>query len=187
MKTLRRKVEVKKMHRSLFEPKVELCFLLQDWDDAYNVGGMFRIGDAAGATELVMTGKTPVPPHPQIGVTSLGQHRRLPYRYFKSHLEACDCLKREGWSLIAVEIAGGAQHYMEFEYPEKTCLVLGNEGAGVYSDVMRKCDAAVLIPMAGKGRSLNVHVAAAVVGFQALFGKFSSPPLVFCEDSHNSD
>jgi tRNA G18 (ribose-2'-O)-methylase SpoU len=33
--------------------------------------------------------------------------------------------------------------------------------------VMTQVDASVFIPMAGKGRSLNVHVAAAIVGFEA--------------------
>jgi tRNA(Leu) C34 or U34 (ribose-2'-O)-methylase TrmL len=32
---------------------------------------------------------------------------------------------------------------------------------------MKLCDSAVFIPMAGKGRSLNVHVAAAIVAFEA--------------------
>ncbi|MDR3689230.1 MAG: TrmH family RNA methyltransferase [Fimbriimonas sp.] len=35
---------------------------------------------------------------------------------------------------------------------------------------MKHCDAAVCIPMAGKGRSLNVHVAGAVVAFQVRHG-----------------
>jgi tRNA G18 (ribose-2'-O)-methylase SpoU len=46
--------------------------------------------------------------------------------------------------------------------------VLGNEGAGVYGSVMKQCDSAVFIPMAGKGRSINVHVAAAIIAFDAV-------------------
>ena len=142
--------------------------LLQDWDDAYNVGGMFRVADACGVTELVLTGKTPlVGDSPQIAVTSMGAHRRVQWRQIISYVEACVQLKEEGYSLVAIEVAEGAQHYMEFEYPEKCCLILGSEGAGVYGSVMKQCDAAVFIPMAGKGRSLNVHVAGAIVAFEA--------------------
>ena len=43
--------------------------------------------------------------------------------------------------------------------------MLGNEANGVYGSVMKHRDGAVYIPMLGKGRSLNVHVAAAIVGF----------------------
>lgn len=170
MKTIRRKVDVRKLHKTALQSAssgVQLCFLLQDWEDAYNVGGLFRVADACGAEELIMTGRTPYPPHPQIGVTSIGQHRRVPWRYFESHTEAAELLISEGWTLVAVEIATSAENYRTFAYPEKTCLVLGNEAKGIYGTVMQKCAASVFIPMAGKGRSLNVHVSAAVIAFEA--------------------
>jgi 23S rRNA (guanosine2251-2'-O)-methyltransferase len=146
---------------------VEICFLLQDLDDAYNVGGLFRVADGVGASELICTGKTPVPPNPMISVTSLGAHRRISCRYFKHHLDAVDALKAEGWSLVALEIADGAANFRQFSYPTKTCLILGNEANGVYGSVLAKVDSSVFIPMFGKGRSLNVHVAAAIVAFEA--------------------
>ena len=146
---------------------MDLVILLQDWDDAYNVGGMFRVGDACGAKELILTGKTPSPEVPMVGVTSMGAHRRLPYREIKRYDDAMKLMREEGYTLVAVEIAEGAEHYKDYQYPDKTCLVLGNEGAGIYSSVIKACDAAVYIPMAGKGRSLNVHVAAAIIAFEA--------------------
>jgi 23S rRNA (guanosine2251-2'-O)-methyltransferase len=146
----------------------DLIFLLQDWSDGYNVGGLFRVAAACGARELVMIGKTPVPPHPMIGVTSLGMHRRVPFRQFPKWVDAVAALKQEGYSLVAVEISEDAEHYMAFDFPEKTCLVLGSEGAGISNGLLKSCDAAIYIPMYGKGRSLNVHVAAAVVAFEAM-------------------
>lgn len=150
--------------------EIELAFFLQDWTDPYNVGGLFRVADACGAAEVILAGKTPAPPHPQISVTSLGNHRRVAFRQFDRYDDAADQLVSEGYSLIAVEVAEGAQHYMSYPYPAKVCLVLGNEQTGVYGSVMKRCSGAVYIPMAGKGRSLNVHVAAAVVGFEVLLG-----------------
>ncbi|RYG49485.1 TrmH family RNA methyltransferase [bacterium] len=167
MRTLMKKTAVRQLHASEAASDIEIAFWLQDWDDPYNVGGMFRVADAVGAEEMILTGKTPQPPHPQISVTSLGHHRRVPFRHFPRHDDAAKTLKEEGWSLIAVEIASEAQHYMHFEYPAKTCFVLGNEGAGLYGNVVKACEAAVFIPMAGKGRSVNVHVAAAIVAFEA--------------------
>lgn len=148
-------------------PDRQLAVWMQDWEDAYNVGGMFRVADAAGAHELVASGKTPVPPNPMVGVTSMGAHRRIACRHFERHDAAAEYLLSAGYRLIAVEIAADSQPYHRFDYPARVCLVLGNEGAGVYDYVLRKCDASVFVPMAGKGRSINVHVAAAVVAFQA--------------------
>ncbi|MEP0767025.1 MAG: tRNA methyltransferase [Fimbriimonadia bacterium] len=168
---IRKKTALRK-ERKAFEsqhpPQKHLAFLLQDWQDGYNVGGMFRVAAACGARELVLVGRTPTPPHPMIGVTSMGMHRRVPFRTFEKWTEALTVLKQEGYSLVAVEVAEGAEHYMAFEYPQKTCLVLGAEGGGIGNRLIEACDAAVYIPMYGKGRSLNVHVAAAVVAFELM-------------------
>lgn len=168
---IRKKTELRQQRKSFVEkagPKRDLVFLLQDWSDAYNVGGLFRVAAACGASELILIGRTPAPPDPMISVTSLGMHRRVPFRSFKKWDEAVAALKKEGYSLIGVEITPDAQHYMSFDYPSKTCLVLGNEGAGITPGLLRACDFAVMIPMYGKGRSLNVHVAGAIVAFEAM-------------------
>lgn len=171
MDAIRGKTAVREMFREFrreHPPTIEIAFLLQDWTDAYNVGGMFRVADACGAKELIGTGRTPGPPNPMIGVTSLGHHRRVPYRHIEYHEDAALALKGDGYHLVAIEIAEGAVCYTELAYPAKVCFVLGNEEAGIYPKVMRHRDAAVFIPMYGKGRSMNVHVAAAVVAFHAL-------------------
>jgi len=167
------------MHKEHFPEqarKIQLAILLQDWEDPYNVGGMFRTADACGISELIMSGKSPTPPHPQIAVTSLGHHRRVEWRHIARYDDACRLLKQEGYQLVAVEIAEGAANYREFPYADKVCLVLGNEARGVYGSVMQQCDGAVFIPMAGKGRSLNVQTAAAVVAFEVLLGERASAP-----------
>lgn len=177
MKTIRGKTAARKLQkdfRAQYPSTIELAFLLQDWDDAYNVGGMFRVADGVGASLMVMTGHTPTPPDPMIGVTSLGHHRRIPHRHFKVHEDAARFLVENGWTLVAVEIAEDSTPYFEYRFPPKTCLVLGNEVNGVYAGVLKHCAAAVHIPMLGKGRSLNVHVAGAVVAYSARFGERQS-------------
>ena len=156
-KTLRSKTAIRRLHERFsaeFGREMTIALLLQDWDDPYNVGGMFRVADGVSAKE-------------QIHVTSMGHHRRIPWRYFERHEEAIARLKMEGYHLVAIEIAQGAQHYKLYPYPEKVCFVVGNEVNGVYGKVLSLCDGAVFIPMAGKGKSLNVVVAAAIVAFEA--------------------
>jgi tRNA (guanosine-2'-O-)-methyltransferase len=77
-------------------------------------------------------------------------------------------LRDEGYQIVAVEVAEGAASYRDFDYADKVCLVLGNEKKGVYPNVLRQCNGAVIIPMAGKGRSLNVVVAGSIVAYEAL-------------------
>lgn len=171
-KTIRSKTGVRELYKRFkqeFQTDLELWFFLQDWEDPYNVGGMFRVADACGAKGMIMTGKTPCPPHPQIHVTSMGHHRRVFFRYFESHLAGVSFAQKKGLSLVAVELAEGAVAYFDYDWPQKVCLILGSETEGIHDGVMAARDAAVYIPQIGKGRSMNVHVSAAVVGFHALF------------------
>ena len=124
---------------------------------------------------MVFTGRTPIPPHEVIDRTSRGHDRRVPWRHIPQMDEALDTLKVEGYHLVALETAQGARCYLEYPYPSRVCLVLGNETKGVYPAILAKCDGAVFIPMYGKGPSLNVHVAGALVAYQALLGGGDSP------------
>ena len=160
--------EERKAFEQSFPKQRELVFLLQDWDDGYNVGGLFRVAAACGASELVLVGKTPDLSDPRVGVTSMGFHRRVNVRQFKKWAEAVEVLNDEGFTLVAVEVTDTAEHYMSCDYGDKCCLVLGNEGGGISPGLLKACDKSVVIPMYGKGRSLNVHVAGAVVAFEAM-------------------
>lgn len=171
LRQLKKKTETRRFLRDFAEQtrfKRSLKFILQDWEDPYNVGSLFRAADACGALEVICTGRTPIPPHPQISVTSLGNHRRVNWRQSIRHDDAIRSLREEGFQIVAVEVAEGAIGYRDFEYADKVCLLLGSERKGVYPNVLRQCDGAVMIPMAGKGRSLNVAVAGAIVAYEAL-------------------
>ena len=173
-----KKVEVKRLFERAardYPPRVELAFLLQSLEDPLNVGSMFRIAAACGALELVFTGPTPTPPHEEIDRTARGHERRVAWRRIVRIDEAAATLKAEGYHLVALETAQGAACYLEYDYPEKVCLVLGNETKCVYPQTLSLCDGAVYIPMYGKGPSMNVHVAGALVAYRALMGRDAKP------------
>jgi len=172
-----RKTGIKRLYKDMAKTRplhAEIAFLLQSLDDPVNVGALFRIADACGARELVLTGSTPTPPHPGIGLTARGADRRMAWRQIPRIEDATTTLKSEGYHLVALEIADEAQVYTDYAYPNKVCLVLGSEGKGVWPKTLRLCDGTVFIPMYGKGPSLNVHVAAALVAYHILTPQ---PPL----------
>lgn len=166
-----RKVEIRRLFEQTARdnpPQAEVAFLLQSLDDPRNVGSLFRIADAVGARELVCTGKTPVPPHDEIDRTSRGHDRRVPWRRIADTHEAVMALKAEGYQMVALETARGTRPFLDFAWGDKVCLVLGNESNGVYAATLGQCDGAVFVPMYGKGPSMNVHVAAALVAYQVI-------------------
>jgi tRNA (guanosine-2'-O-)-methyltransferase len=145
----------------------DLVFLLQDVNDPVNVGSLFRTADAVGAS-LLLTGTTPQPPHSGISMTSRGLERSVSWEYVKDVDQAISTLKSQGYDVVGVEIAESAVPYFQYQFKAKTCLVLGNEALGIYKKVLPLCDAIVSIPMLGKGQSLNVQIAGAIVGYEVL-------------------
>lgn len=56
----------------------------------------------------------------------------------------------------------------DFEFQAGDCLLLGRESAGVPDDVHNFADIRLVLPMHAGLRSLNVSVAGAIAGFEAL-------------------
>lgn len=146
----------------------DIVGLLQSIEYPANVGSLFRVADGAGVTELVLTGITPTPPHPTIDKVGRFKSLRVPWRYEQNPVPAIHELKENGYHVVAIELADTAVPYHTFAYPEKTCLVVGHEDHGVTKATLAACDTAVFLPMYGKGRSLNVHVAFSIVLYHIL-------------------
>jgi 23S rRNA (guanosine2251-2'-O)-methyltransferase len=146
----------------------QIVLLLQSVAYPVNVGSIFRIADACGIEEVILTGITPIPPHPTISKVARGKEQRVRWRYVQDPQEAIVALKGEGYAICALEITDQAVPYYAFGYPARVCLVLGHEDHGVTRQTLALCDAAVFVPMYGKGRSLNVHVCLGVVCYHIL-------------------
>lgn len=146
----------------------DLVALLQSVEYPANVGSCFRLADGAGLTELVLSGITPAPPNATIEKVARYKSLRVPWRYEKDPQTAVADLKSSGYHMVAIELSEGAQPYFEYSYPQKTCLVVGHEDHGVTRATLEQCDAAVFIPMYGKGLSLNVHVALSIVVYHII-------------------
>ncbi len=157
-------------YRRAHKPAGELTVLLQSVEYPANVGSIFRLADGAGVNELILTGITPTPPHATIDKVGRYKSLRLPWRYEADPLVAIADLRAKGFSMIAVELTDDAVPYHEFKYPTQTCLIVGHEDHGVTKATLAACDAAVFIPMYGKGLSLNVHVALAIVLYHIRHG-----------------
>ena len=151
-------------------PDRDIVALLQSIEYPANVGSIFRLADGAGLTELVLTGITPTPPHPTIAKVGRNKMTKVPWRYEKEATAAITALKADGYHIVAVELCDGAVPYMAYDFPDKTCLIVGHEDHGVTKATLAECDAAVFLPMYGKGQSLNVHVALSIVTYHVLHG-----------------
>jgi 23S rRNA (guanosine2251-2'-O)-methyltransferase len=155
---------------------VALVIVCQSVGYPVNVGSVFRIADALDATEVLLTGITPTPPHPTISKVGRDKDRRVAWRTIDRPETALEELQARGYWIAALEISDESVPYYAVDYPKKVALVLGNEDHGVTRSCLSLCDAAIFVPMYGKGKSLNVHIALAVVGYHILHRAAVVPP-----------
>ena len=72
-------------------------------------------------------------------------------------------LKEElGYKIISAEITDDSQPINNFIFPEKYCLVFGNESHGVSKEILDLSDVIVHIPINPEVSSINVAASSAV-------------------------
>lgn len=149
--------------------KVPLIVVLDDVRSLYNVGSVFRTGDAFRIEAIYLCGITATPPHNEIHKTALGAEDSVDWRYFNTADEAVEELQRNGYFVYAVEQAEGSTKLQEIASPSRGRLegafavVLGNEVKGVHQSVVDLCDDCLEIPQYGTKHSMNVSVTAGIV------------------------
>jgi tRNA G18 (ribose-2'-O)-methylase SpoU len=144
----------------------------------HNIGSLFRTCEGFGVTKLILSGYSPYPtltrdtrlPHisdkltTQIHKTALDAETMVPFE----HVEEPNFneLRAEGYRIVGLEQDTRSVMLPSYDAPDKVALVLGEEVAGISSDLRSMCDDLIEIPMNGKKESFNVSVAAGI----ALYG-----------------
>lgn len=162
--------EIKSQRYSPDELKSEQRFpiyvVLENIRSMYNVGAAFRTSDAARVQELILCGYTACPPRKEIDKTALGATETVPWRHFKTGLDAVHWLHSQGIKVMVLEHTDQSHNLMTMECPFPIALVIGNEVDGVSEEVVAAADMACEIPMYGMKQSLNAAVAYGIAVFQ---------------------
>jgi len=149
--------------------------ILLDIRSLHNVGSMFRTADGAGIEELCLCGITPQPLdrfgrlQKEFAKTALGSEMSVKWRYEKSVIKLIHTLKKEGYTIYAVEQTENSKQYNKLLKSEKrkaNAFIVGNEVSGVPLHVIAQCDTTLEIPMNGTKESLNVSVAFGIIAYE---------------------
>ena len=171
-----RKLRTAEMQRLTVEQfreagKTPLVVVLDDVRSMYNVGSVFRTGDAFRIESLYLCGISATPPATEIHKTALGAEDSVQWRHYDSALEAVAELKESGYEVFAVEQCENSTKLNAF-FPErgkKYAVVLGNEVKGVHQEVIDACDGCLEIPQFGTKHSMNVSVTAGIIMYRFVF------------------
>jgi len=148
--------------------KLPLTVVLDDVRSMYNIGSVFRTCDSFRVESLYLCGICQTPPSTEIHKTALGAEESVSWRYFKTALEAVEELKKQGYTVLAVEQVEHSTKLHTFvpQRGQKYAVVFGNEVKGVHQEVVDASDGCLEIPQLGTKHSMNVSVTAGIVIYQ---------------------
>ncbi len=155
------------LERASEKGEAPLLLILDELKDAYNLGSILRIADAAGVTGVI------IPQHRSIGLDSMvakasaGAIEYVPVSRVTNLSRTILELKDKGFWIAGTD-AEGTNEYYDDVWSGPMAIVIGSEGEGMSKNIREKCDFLLSIPMAGSVNSLNAAVAAGIVVFEAV-------------------
>ncbi len=190
-----RTIEMKRLSLDEFKEaeKLPLIVVLDDVRSLYNVGSVFRCGDAFRIEAVYLCGITACPPNAEIHKTALGGEDSVAWRYFKNTEDAVQQLHHDGYFVYSIEQVEGATKLQNLnesinlssdnnkqndglttEQSRESispttyghphyAVILGNEVKGVKQTVVDMSDGCLEIPQFGTKHSLNVSTTAGIV------------------------
>ena len=190
-----RTIEMKRLSLDEFKEaeKLPLIVVLDDVRSLYNVGSVFRCGDAFRIEAVYLCGITACPPNAEIHKTALGGEDSVTWNYFEKTEDAVQQLQYDGYFVYSIEQVEGATKLQNLnesinlssdnnrqndglttEQSRESispityghphyAVILGNEVKGVKQTVVDMSDGCLEIPQFGIKHSLNVSTTAGIV------------------------
>ena len=147
--------------------KLPLIVVLDDVRSLYNVGSVFRSGDAFRIAAVYLCGITACPPNAEIHKTALGGEDSVDWKYFERTEDAVEELHRDGYYVYSIEQVEGSTKLQNLNLNTESgngyAVIFGNEVKGVKQNVVDMSDDCLEIPQFGTKHSLNVSVTSGIV------------------------
>ena len=190
-----RTIEMRRLSLDEFKEaeKLPLIVVLDDVRSLYNVGSVFRCGDAFRIEAVYLCGITACPPNAEIHKTALGGEDSVTWKYFEKTEDAVQQLQNDGYFVYSIEQVEGSMKLQNLNESinissdnnrqndgltteqsresispttyghPRYAVILGNEVKGVKQTVVDMSDGCLEIPQFGTKHSLNVSTTAGIV------------------------
>lgn len=161
----------------------EIILIAHNLRSTHNVGSLLRTAEGLGVQKVILSGYTPHPQHTNdrrlpheaakisraITKTALGAEKLVRWEHHGDILPVLKKLKKQGYTIAAVEQTEHSRELPSYHAPEKIVLLVGREVEGIEPEIVDACDIALEIPMFGKKESYNVVQAAAMALYHCRF------------------
>lgn len=139
---------------------------LETLQDPGNLGTIIRTAAAADAEGLWLSADSVDLENPKVLRASAGQWFRLPMAVSPDLTTVVRECKTAGIQVVATTPLASL-NYWEVDWQSPSLILLGNEGAGLSSDLLALADVQVTIPLSRGVESLNVAIATALILYEA--------------------
>lgn len=140
--------------------------VLEDIQDPGNLGTMFRTGEGAGISGVIMTGNTVDLFSPKTVRATMGSIYRVPFFVTDDLPRTLGTLREAGIHTYAAHLEG-EKYYDQLDFTGACAFLIGNEGNGLKTETSDLADTWLKIPMEGRLESLNAAVAASILMYEA--------------------
>ena len=148
------------------------CVLALDevWDPQ-NFGALLRTAHFLEVEQVVVCAKNSAPLSPTVSKASSGAMELMEIASTSNMMRFLDRSKANGWQVVGTSLASNAIKLKDATFDKPTILVLGNEGHGMRTNIVNRCDVLVCIPGPSETSgvdSLNVSVTGGILLYQIL-------------------
>lgn len=163
----------KRGHTVAEVPFSGLLLALETVQDPGNLGTLIRTAAAAGASGLWLSNDSVDLDNPKVLRATAGQWFRLPMQVSEDIYGTVIKAKQAGMQVIGT-LPDANLTYWQVDWQKPSLILLGNEGAGLSTQLAQSADLNVKIPLQPGVESLNVAITAALMLYEAQRQKNSS-------------
>ena len=140
----------------------KIIVMLDGIEDPHNLGAIMRSADVFEASGIILPKHNSVTLNATVAKTSAGAINYVPVAVVNNLNQAIKELKEEGYWIVSTD-GSSTISYSSIKYDFPVVVVIGSEGKGVSSLVLKNSDYIVKIPQFGHVNSLNASVAAGIL------------------------
>ena len=142
----------------------EVILLLDSIKDVGNLGGILRNALLFNVNYVILPKDNSCPVNDVVVKRSSGAALQIKTIYVTNLVRIIDKLKDKGFWIYGADMDGKKLDTVEF--PDKTVIVMGEEGTGMRSLVRKSCDEIISIQTNEKLDSLNVNVSSGIILYE---------------------
>ncbi len=130
------------------------------------MGGIFRLADAFGVSEIIFGGEQPDLSSSRLRKTARNTEKQVHFSYSENICKTLDLLHSKGFNSIALEITTTSKSIQQIPIKDKIVLIVGSERHGISEEILNKVHYIVHIDMFGANSSMNVAQATAIALYE---------------------